>query len=181
MTTSVDVTNRALAQIGSRSQISSMTDGSTEALYANLLYVPLRNFLLYEGDYDWSMLQIPLVAMAGGPPPAWLFAYQYPNIIRVRQVIPADYNPLDPHPVEWNVMATSLVPGVRQIVTRVAASSILATVEVLEDFWDSIFTEAYTRLLGSALAFALENRIEASKEKLSEALSFAGIANMRDS
>jgi hypothetical protein len=43
-----------------------------------------------------------------------------------------------------------------------------------------MFTEAYVRLLGSALAFSLQNRIEASKEKLNEALSFAGIANLRD-
>jgi hypothetical protein len=65
MTSNVDITNRALAQIGSRSQITSMVDGSQEALYANLLYVDLRDFLLREGDYDFSMVSTGAVVSGG--------------------------------------------------------------------------------------------------------------------
>lgn len=180
MPSNVDVTNRALAEIGSRSQITSMVDGSQEALYANLLYTELRDFLLREGDYDFSMVLDVIALSPGGTGSPWVFSYAYPsNCIRIRQIIAAGHDPLDPQPVEWNVIN---VAGIRKIVTTVSASNIIYTTSALsEDVWDSIFTEAFVRLLGSALAFALQNRIEASKEKLSEALSFAGIANMRDS
>jgi hypothetical protein len=43
-----------------------------------------------------------------------------------------------------------------------------------------MFTEAFVRMLASALAFALENRIEASREKLQQAIEFAGMASLRD-
>lgn len=180
MTTNVDITNRALAQIGSRSQITSMTDGSTEALYANLLYAPLRDFLLREGDYDFSMGTVTLIPIAGAPAP-WLFAYQHPiQILRVRQLLVPGFNTLDPRPVEWNVAGNSAI-GTPWILTKVPVTAALCTISVPEDIWDSMFEEAFTRFFSSALAFALENRIEASKEKLSEALDFAKAANMRDS
>lgn len=178
MTDSTLVTNRALAQIGSRSQITSMTDGSAEALYANLLYVPLRDFLLREGDYDFSMVSANPV-LAGVEPAPWSFSYQYPiNAIRIRSLVPLVYDEFNPLPVEYNVVS---VVTTKFILTKVNISLILITYPPLEDVWDSMFMEAFTRLLASSLAFALQNRIEASKEKLTEALNFAGIANLRDS
>jgi hypothetical protein len=138
MTTNVDITNRALAQIGTHSQITSMTDGSEEARYANLLYNPLRDFLLTEGDYDFSIGVAVLTPNGTGG------------------------------------------GSTRFILTKEAVATAIYTAAPLEDVWGPIFTEAFTRLLASALAFAIENRIEASKEKLSEALNFAGIANLRD-
>jgi hypothetical protein len=179
MTSNVDVTNRVLAQIGSRSQVTSMVDGSQEAFYANLLYVDLRDFLLREGDYDFSMVSTGAIVSGVADVP-WVFSYTYPgNCIRIRQLIPVGYIVLDPQPIEWNVINSG---GIRRIVTKISVSNIIYTTNTLsEDVWDPIFTQSFERLLGSALAFALQNRIEASKEKLSEALSFAGIANMRDS
>lgn len=178
MTTSTDLTNRALAQIGSRSQVTSLTDGSTEAIYANLLYNELRDFMLREGDYDWAATVVNAIA-AAVPPFPWVFAYTYPAIaLRVRNLIPSTNVPLDPQPIEWNVI--QLVSGTRSILTKTAISLILITYAPPEDTWDSIFTEAFVRLLGSCLAFAIQNRIEASKMKLQEALSFAGLANLRD-
>lgn len=177
MTTNVDITNRALAQIGARSKIVSMTDGSPEALYANLLYNPLRDFMLTEGDYDFSMTEAAL-NVAAAPGTVWAFTYSYPSgALRIRSLVPAVYDPLDPLPVAYSILGTG---NARTINTDQSASFVIYTFAPLEDIWDPIFTEAFTRLLGSALAFALENRIEASREKLSEALNFAGIANLRD-
>lgn len=178
MTTSVDVTNRALAQSGTRSQITSMTDGSAEALYANLLYNELRDFMLREGDYDFSLQNAAATGEAAGTAP-WAWTYTYPTAaLRIRQSIPLTYVALDPQPVEWNELNDA---GTRKIASKVKISRFIFTAAPAnEDLWDSIFTEAFTRLLSSALIFALENRIEASKMKLEEALSFAGIANLRD-
>lgn len=177
MTTNVDVTKRALAEIGTHSQITSMTDGSEEATYANLLYLPLKDFLLTEGDYDFSSASTPavLIGPTGAP---WGFSYAYPTgALRIRSLIPVGYDEFNPVPIEYSITSTA---GLRYIFTKIQVSGIIYTYSAPEDTWDSIFTEAFTRLLASALAFALENRIEASKEKLSEALNFAGIANLRD-
>jgi hypothetical protein len=89
MTDNVTITNRALAQIGSRSQITSMVDGSQEALYANLLYVPLRDFLLREGDYDFSIAGPVALAPGGTTASPWVFSYVCPaNALRIRSLIP---------------------------------------------------------------------------------------------
>jgi hypothetical protein len=177
MTSSLDITKRALAQIGTHSQITSMADGSEEATYANLLYAPLRDFLLAEGDYDFS-LQTALAVLNGAFAVPWTFSYQYPSAaLRIRSLIPVTFDPFDPVSVDFNVFGNG---AAKFIATNTSIASVVYTYSPLEDVWDPIFTEAFTRLLGSALAFALQNRIETSKEKLSEALNFAGIANLRD-
>jgi len=84
---------------------------------------------------------------------------------------------MDPRPVEWN---TGLVGGVKQIWTLVGIDRAVYTTAAAEAHWTAMFQQSFVRMLASALAFALENRIEASKQKLEESLSFAGIANLRD-
>jgi hypothetical protein len=175
--TNITITNAALAQIGTHSQIISMVDGSEEARYANLLYLPLKDFLLTEGDYDFSSMSenAVLIGVTGVP---WGFSYAYPTgALRIRSLTPISYDEFNPLSIEYNI--TSAL-GIKYIFTKVQVSKVVYTYSAPEDTWDPIFTEAFTRFLGSALAFALENRIEASKEKLSEALNFAGIANLRD-
>lgn len=181
MTTSVDVANRALAQIGTRSQITAFDTSATasaEARYCGLLYDPLRDFMLREGDYDFSLQNAAAAGEVAGVDP-WAFTYNYPSgALRIRQPVPLVYVALDPRPVEWNEYNEA---GVLRIASKVQISRFIFTAAPSsEDLWDAMFKEAFTRLLGSALAFALENRIEASKMKLEEALSFAGIANLRD-
>jgi len=178
MATSLDLCKQALASIGSRSTISALNDGSTEANYCTLLYAPLRDFLLREGDYDFAMKSVTAAASGVATAP-WIQSYTYPSgAIRIRQLIPTTYNPLDPRPVEWNIFNAA---GVRHIVSKQTVSSILYTFGDVEAVMDSIFSESLVRLLGSGLAFALTNRIEASDKELKEAMTFAGIANLRDS
>jgi len=175
----LEVAREALAQIGTRSKIASLDDGSAEATYINLLYGPIRDFLLTDGDYDFSLVAGILVPVPPPPPaPPWVYGYVYPtDALRIRQLFPKDYEPLDPHPIEWTISSTL---GVRQISTRAEAVQIHYTRAVAEDLWDAMFRQSFVRMLASALAFALENRIEASKVKLDEALGFAGIAKLRD-
>lgn len=176
--TQVSIANRALAQIGTRSQLTGLVINpaeSQEALYASLLYDPLRDFLLTEGDYDFSRQFAATSAAAAVA--LWPFAYTYPSgALRIRQLVPTTVT-LDVQPLQWGIVN---VAGVRRIVSQQAAGSVVFTASAPDELWDPIFTESYTRLLASALAFAVENRIEASKEKLTEAITFAGIANLRD-
>lgn len=177
MATSLELAKRALAEIGTRTTISAIDDSTNEGKYIGLLYNPLRNFLLREGDYDWSMAEATAV-VAAAPRFPWLYAYDCPDdYIRLRNLFPAIYDPLLPEPVPYNVVS---IGADRFIWTRAAVSLIIYTYPAPEAVWDSIFEESFVRLLASTLAFALENRIEASQVKLQEAISFAGIANLRD-
>ena len=176
MATQLEVAREALAQIGTRSKIASLDDGSAEATYINLLYGPIRDFLLVDGDYDFSLTHVGLVAVTPVVFP-WKFAYEYPEeALRIRQLVPKLYDPLDPRPMEWNVTAGT---G-HFIYASEAVERALITFRAAEDIWDGMFRQSFVRMLASALAFALENRIEASKVKLDEALGFAGIAKLRD-
>jgi len=177
MVTQLDVANEALAQIGTRSKIVSLDDGSAEAQYVNLLYAPIRDFLLVDGDYGWSMTSITLGEL-DVPDVPWKYTYGYPTAaLRIRQLVPMAYDALDPRPVEWNVIGDG---ASRKIVTIEPVGIALCTIVAAEDIWDAIFRQSFVRMLASALAFALENRIEASKVKLDEALGFAGVGKARD-
>lgn len=178
MPTQLDLAKEALAQVGTRTKITSFVDGSNEAQYINLLYGPIRDFLLAEGDYDFSLVGAALPPGVATSMLPWNLAYPYPaDSLRIRQLVPATFDLHDPRPVEWNITSIS---GARQIYTKVAMVTVIYTKAVSEALWEPLFCESFVRMLSSGLAFALENRIEASKVKLEEALSFAGVANMRD-
>lgn len=176
MPTQLDLVKRALAQIGTRTTITSLAGTEPEAVYANLLYTPLRDFLLREGDYDFAT-DIADAVSAGTPPAPWSYSYEYPaDAIRIRQLFPVTYNPLDPKPIEFLIHDSTN----KQIFTREQVIRIIYTAStVTENNMDPLFIEAFVRLLSSSLAFALQNRIEASQIKLEESITFAGIANLR--
>ena len=52
MTAEVDIANRALSAIGTRSQITSLTEDSNEARSCKLLLEPLRDELLADGTME---------------------------------------------------------------------------------------------------------------------------------
>lgn len=172
MPTQLETVNQALAEIGSRSQLTALDTTTPEGRYALLLYAPLRDFLLREGDYDFA-LKSPTITAIGSASTPWVYAYTLPSdCIRIRQLIPQVYDPLNPLPVEWN-----LDNGV--IVTKMAVSIIVYTYAATETSWDTMFHEAFVRMLASSLSFALQNRMEVSKEMLNEAIQFATAANIR--
>ena len=177
MPTQLDNAREALAQIGTRSKITSLSDGSAEAQYVNLLYDPIRDFLLTEGDWEFSVTGYPLVATTA-PLFPWSFSYVYPvSALRIRQLIPSGAAANDPRPVEWSIAEAG---GIRVIRTTQSVDRAIIVAQAAEALWNPIFQQSFVRMLASALAFALENRIEASKLKLDEALGFAGIARTRD-
>jgi hypothetical protein len=176
MTDQTTMANIALSKAATRSQVV-LTDTTQEAIYINLLYNPLRDFLLREGDYDWSLANDAAVEDGVGIAP-WVYRYQYPAAaVRVRQPIPLTYDALDPMPIEFNPV---VLGSNRYVITKIAISRFIYTQAPAEEFWDAMFVQAFTDLLASALVFSLENRIEAKRELLQEAISFAGIANLRD-
>lgn len=103
----VDICNRALGEIGTRSTIASLTEQSNEALACNTHFDPLVKRLLRMANWNFARrtaLLTLLKAMPGTPEnttignglwtsahpaPPWLYAYAYPSdCIRVQQVLP---------------------------------------------------------------------------------------------
>ena len=97
MTTNVDITNRALSAIGTRSQIASMDEDSNEARNAKLLFDSLRDEVLRLAPWNcaFNYQNLALISAAPGtpenptggvdvwdksiPPPPWSYEYAYPS------------------------------------------------------------------------------------------------------
>lgn len=107
MASEVDICNRALSAIGTRSQITSLTEKSAEARQCNLLYADLRDELLRMAPWNcatnFNTLALivaapgtpenPSAATAtwekGQPPPPWSYEYAYPaDCIRPLWIVP---------------------------------------------------------------------------------------------
>src|SRR5215471_12429325 len=97
MTSEVDVANRALAAIGTRSQIASLAEGSNESIQCSLLQEALRDEILRMAPWNCATNynNLALVCAAPGtpenptqgaqtwnkgiPPPPWSYEYIYPS------------------------------------------------------------------------------------------------------
>src|SRR4051812_38928967 len=91
--TSVSVCNQALLQIGARSTIASLTEGSVESNACNILFTP--TFEMLARSAPWNCLRkqatLTLIAAAQGtpenpdgttlplPPSPWLYSYAEPS------------------------------------------------------------------------------------------------------
>ncbi len=111
MTTDIDIANRALAAINSRSTIANFAERSAEARNIALIYYPTRDQLLRAAHWDFARAQeaLTLLKSAQGtpeyngpqtqvwapayqPPPPWLYSYAYPSdCAKVRFIQPNLY------------------------------------------------------------------------------------------
>ena len=107
MTSEVDIANRALSAIGTRSQIAALTEDSNEARNCKLLLEPLRDEVLRMAPWNCAMnfANLSLICAAPGtpenpsagsstwdkgvPPPPWSYEYGYPSdCLRPIYVVP---------------------------------------------------------------------------------------------
>src|SRR5215467_6371354 len=103
----VDVVNRALSAIGTRSTIASLTEVSNEAIQANLHLHSTRDELLRIAPWNCAMnyVSMSLISAAPGtpenptvgtptwvkgiPPPPWVYEYAYPSdCLRALYIVP---------------------------------------------------------------------------------------------
>ncbi len=102
MVAPVDLCNRALAAIGTRSTIASLDEQSPEAAACALEFEATRDELLRLYAWDWARQQVPLAVLkaaqgtpenpagtGAAPPIPWLYSYAYPaDCIRARYIVP---------------------------------------------------------------------------------------------
>ena len=111
MTTTVDIVNRALQNIGTRTNVTSAeltNQTSNEAIQANLVLTPLRDELLRMAPWDCAIKTANLTYITstpgtpentsaatnlwvpGQPAPPWAYEYQYPvDCLRACWMIPS--------------------------------------------------------------------------------------------
>jgi hypothetical protein len=135
VTSPVDITNRALQAIGTRSSIAALNEGSNEANNASLSYVPTRQQLIRAAPWRFATTtaQLSLLKAAPGtlesplpattwsnayPAPGWSYQYAYPqDCERARKVVPGylvtqgSATPIFPVPMLQ--VAPWSMPGVR--------------------------------------------------------------------
>jgi len=122
MPSAVDVCNNALANIGARSSISSLTEDSPEARACNIQYSTVLGTLLRSAPWNFARKTITLSllkALPGTPentstptsavwqpeypPPGWLYAYAYPSdCALLRYVLPQPYSGVSGVPIFSN-------------------------------------------------------------------------------
>lgn len=86
MSSSIDLCNSALAEIGTQTTISSFTESSAEAYNCGLFYDPMRRSLLRTAPWGMSRKQVALSMLDQASnyttttPPfyPWLYCYEYP-------------------------------------------------------------------------------------------------------
>jgi hypothetical protein len=185
--TPASVVNQSLAQISAQYTLSGTLpdfDGSAAGLAAGILYAPAVVLLLRQQDYEFSRNDVALTVAGISAPYPWSDVYLYPSdCLKIRQVKPAVWNQNDPFPTRWTEME-QMISGVQ---TRVIACDVSGAVltyttsAVTESEWDSIFQEAFVRLLGSELAAALGGRFDLSEKMLGVSGGLVGIGAGKDS
>jgi hypothetical protein len=107
LTTEVDITNRSLQLLGTRTTIANLSELSNEAIQANLIINQLRDDLLRMAPWNFSFnfTTLNLITAAPGTPentsaatstwvkgqpaPPWAYEYQYPvDCLRAQVIIP---------------------------------------------------------------------------------------------
>jgi hypothetical protein len=89
MTSEVDICNRALSRLGTRSTISSLDENSTEARTASIWYAATRDALLRAADWNFARRRVALADL-GNPPADWSYRYALPNdCLRLLRLAPA--------------------------------------------------------------------------------------------
>ena len=147
-----DVVNLSLARIGYSKRIGSLLDGSMAARIALTVYAQTRDKMLRDGDWDFARKTAALVASGQSAPPPWSQSYAYPaDSLRVRDLIVASFDPLNPIPSRW-VIANDPVAG-KVILSATAYATIVYTFKcTTPTLWESSFVEALAAAIGRRLA-----------------------------
>lgn len=203
MTSEVEICNRALSKVGTRSTIASMTEASNEAKQCNLLFNPTRDEVLSMAFWNFARktATLSLLKSAPGtisnpsptgfdgtwndayPAPPWLFEYAYPSdCINVRFVTPQMMNGWSSGAAVFGTAIVSAGPWLTPPVLFITATDLVASNQanvILTDTYQALacYTLRITNpnLFGAAFTEAL---VSALAGKLAYSLTGdKGLAN----
>ncbi len=91
MASKLDVYNLAIYKLAQSVGIPTLADRSKAADVFNRLYDPMRQLVLTERVWPWSLRAAALAPAAEAPQPPWAYRYQYPNdCLTAMAVLPVD-------------------------------------------------------------------------------------------
>lgn len=151
MSSKVTISNMAIAALGQKSFIQSMTEASVEARYANLFYDQCRKATLRAHPWNCATSRKQLASLGAGIG-KWRYTYAVPsNCLKARYIVP--FIPSEKVPFE---VALSDDGNSRVLYTDRENATLVYTVDLDNpDLFDAMFIDA----LSLSLAFRLSPTI----------------------
>lgn len=174
MTTPVDITNRALQLLGTRTTVTSLNENSTEAIQANLVFNSVRDWCLGLNNWNFARRTATLALSKSIPPPPlagwtsadpslpWLFQYVAPvDALIIRYVTNAALNPgataYAGEPQRFVVAVDSIAAvDTHVVLTSQPAAICIYTAQMADPtFWPWLFERFVVATLAQTLCLAL--------------------------
>lgn len=183
MSSETDVVNRALSELGSRTNIVSLSmDVTTAAVNARMHYVPMRKKLIRCAP--WGFTRKTIIAsqlgdlIDGSSPYPWQYKYAYPPDCQKMRYVLAP--PPQPSPMAPTVGAQMVVPwtgprrdwryvvanddttgpDTRVILSNVGQALFVYSKDVVDpEMWDAEFEEAMVLTMANKLVMSLSGNV----------------------
>lgn len=164
MTTITGICNAAISHVGTRSKISSIDEGSTEANACLTHFAMVRDATLRAFDWNFARLTGQL-ALLQNPPKRWAAKYALPvDCLRVRRLNDV---PLLALPETFYEMAADRDASgavVNVLLSNAAPMSAIYTARVVDPLrWDQGFVDAVVYGLANRICFELTGKEERVK------------------
>jgi hypothetical protein len=155
MASDVDICNLALLHLGTRSSISSLTEGSAEANACALVYPVTRDLLLTQHKWGFATRRTALADL-GSPPDEWAYRYAYPTDCLLARAI---HQPIGTGGFVPFTVSGDLDPAgnpLRVVLTDQARAELIYTARISSAaMFDPGFASALSWLVAAELAVTL--------------------------
>lgn len=177
MTTTTDITNRALQLIGTRTTVTSLVENSNEAIQANLVFTALRDWCLGVGNWNFARKTAKLTLLKTAVPvapwdaaeisPPWKYEYSVPaDLLKVQYITNSDINAAgDAYLGELKrfVVADDTIATVEtKVILTNEASAVAVYTAAISD--PALWPWMFERFMVSALAWTLAPALTQDKE-----------------
>jgi len=175
-TTDVDITNRALQLIGTRTTVASMAEVSTEAIQANLVYNAVRDWCFGISNWNFARKVATLVVAKSltpppgtwtstAPQPPWLYEYKLPTdfirAVYLTNSASAD-NKYSGEPQRFSFGNDTISAIQQQVILTNATPAILVYTSQVTD--PTLWPWYFERVVVSTLAWTLSNTLSGDKD-----------------
>ena len=154
-TTDVDICNRALSRLGTRSTIAALDENSTEARAASIWYAATRDALLRVHDWNFARHRVTLGEL-GGAPAGWTYRYALPSdCLRLLRIVSARG---DRRPARFEVVSDG---ALRSVLSDEPEAEAIYTMRVVDPtLYDAAFSAALVDQLAAHIAYPVTQKTE---------------------
>ena len=164
MTTITDICNAAISHVGTRSKISAIDEGSSEANACLTHFAMVRDATLRAHDWNFARITGSL-GLLQNPPARWAYKYAAPvDCLRIRRLndVPLVVLPETFYELAADTDTTGAYINV--ILTNASPVSAIYTAQVTDPLrWDQGFVDAVVYGLAARICFELSGKEEREK------------------